>query len=94
MCCPIVALFMGLPRVALFFMWVFTDRLSIAFENFWLPLLGFCFLPFTTIFWAIAYAPISEVTGVGWLFVAFGFVLDVASYVGGGRYRRYDQSVA
>ena len=88
MCCPVAFLLLGLPRVGLFFMWLFTERLSIAFETFWVPLLGFLFLPFTTIFWSLAFAPIGGVTGIGWLFVIFGFLLDIASYAGGGQARR------
>lgn len=83
MCCPVALLFMGLPRVSLFLLWLFTDRMRIAFDSFWLPLLGFVFLPFTTVFWALAYAPVGGVQGIGWFFVAFGFILDIASYTGG-----------
>ena len=51
-----------------------------------LPLLGLIFLPYTTFFYVLAYAPIVGVGGIGWLFVIFGFFLDLSSYFGGGRY--------
>ena len=45
------------PRLAIFLVWVFTDRMGIAFERFWMGLLGFLFLPWTTLAWALAYQP-------------------------------------
>ena len=48
-----------------------------------LPLLGLIFLPYTTFFYVLAYAPIVGVGGIGWLFVIFGFFLDLSSYFGG-----------
>ena len=60
--------------------WIFTNRVDIAFKgDFWLPFLGLLFLPYTTFFYVLAYAPVREVTGIGWFFVAFGFLLDLAS---------------
>ena len=37
-----------------------------------LPLAGLIFLPYTTFFYVIAYAPIVGVSAFGWIFVAFG----------------------
>ena len=67
MCC-VVAL-MGLigPRVAFLFAWFFTDEVDQAFTQFWMKLLGLIFLPWTALFWAIAWAPVQEVSGFGWL---------------------------
>ena len=58
MCGCIVALAAFIsPRLAVFFLWLFTDRMSIAFDSFWWGFLGFIFLPWTTLAWAVAYAP-------------------------------------
>ena len=66
MCGCIVALAAFIsPRLAIFFIWLFTDRMSIAFDSFWWGLLGFILLPWTTLAWAIAYAPARGVTGFG-----------------------------
>lgn len=73
------------PRLALFLMWIFTDRLSIALDSFWVGLAGFLVLPWTTFAWAVAYQPIHGVTGFGVLLVAFGFVVDISSWLGTGR---------
>jgi hypothetical protein len=86
--CLVVLLGAAFPRIAVVLTWIFTDRVDIAFKNNWaLPLLGIIFLPYTTFFYVLAYAPIAGVHGIGWFFVAFGFLLDLSSYFGGGRYR-------
>ncbi|MFV0315914.1 MAG: hypothetical protein ACK5O2_02995 [Microthrixaceae bacterium] len=73
------------PRLGLFLMWIFTDRLEVAFTSFWLGLAGFLVLPWTTLAWAIAYSPFTQVSGFGLLLVAFGFMADVMSWFGAGR---------
>ena len=89
MCGCIVALAAFIsPRLGIFFIWLFTDRMSIAFDSFWWGLLGFIFLPWTTLAWAVAYAPIKGVTGFGWFIVIFAFVVDVMTHVGSAQARR------
>ncbi len=90
--CFVVLLGSAFPRLALVITWIFTSRVDIAFKgDFWLPLLGLIFLPYTTFFYVLAYAPIREVSGFGWLLVAMGFLLDIAGWLGSGREgtRRY-----
>ena len=86
--CGCFALLLGsaFPRIALVLTWIFTSRVDIAFQGDWLlPLAGLVFLPYTTLFYVIAYAPIAGVSAFGWLFVVFGFLLDLANWFGGGR---------
>jgi hypothetical protein len=84
--CLLVLLGSAFPRIALFLTWIFTSRVDIAFDGgFLLPLAGLVFMPYTTLFYVIAYAPIDGVSTFGWIFVAFGIVLDLASLAGGGR---------
>ena len=73
------------PRVALFLTWILTSRVDLAFDGFLLPLAGFIFLPYTTLFYVIAYAPNGGVSTFGWIFVAFGVLLDVGNWLGSGR---------
>ena len=77
----------------MFLLWIFTDRLTIAFSSFWIGFLGFLLLPFTTVFYAFAYAPVRGVTGIGWAFVVLGVVLDISSY-GSGRYSQQQRTAA
>jgi len=76
------------PRLAIFLIWLFGDRMDVAFNSFWIGFLGFLFLPWTTLAWAVAYAPIQGVTGFGWFIVILGFVFDLSSYSGGFQARR------
>lgn len=82
----------GAPRLALVLMWLFTDRLTVAFSSFWFGVVGFVLLPFTTTFYVLAYS-VAEggVTGFGWVFVVFGLLLDLGSY-GGGRYSQQNST--
>ena len=75
-------------RVALFFVWLFTDRLTIAFRSGWEGLIGFVFLPYATLFYALVYAPGKGVDAFGWFVVALGVLLDVSSHMFGHRARR------
>jgi hypothetical protein len=84
--CLLVLLGSAFPRVALFLTWIFTNRVDLAFDGFLLPLAGFIFLPYTTLFYVIAYAPNAGVSAFGWIFVAFGVLLDLGNWLGGGRF--------
>ena len=83
--CFVVLLASAFPRLALSVTWIFTDRVDIAFDGWVLPLAGLIFLPYTTFFYVLAFAPIAGVTGFGWFLVVLGFLLDVSSYAGSGR---------
>jgi hypothetical protein len=89
MCGCIVFLAAALsPRLAIFLLWLFdNDRMSAAFNSFWVPLIGFFFLPWTTLAWAVAYAPVGGVTGFGWFIVILGFVADITTFTSGARAR-------
>jgi hypothetical protein len=74
-------------RLALFLVWLFTDRLTIAFRSGWEGILGFIFIPYATLFYALVYAPGKGVDGFGWVIVALGLLLDLSSSVFGSRAR-------
>jgi len=73
------------PRLALFFLWVFTDRLTVAFRSGWEGFIGFLLLPYTTLFYALVYAPGKGLDAFGWIIVALGVLLDVGAVLFGGR---------
>lgn len=86
----LIALFA--PRLALFLVWVLTPLVSRAFGTFIVPLLGFLFLPFTTLAYSLVYIPSTGTpTGLGWLLVVVAFILDISAY-GGTAYRSRGQS--
>ncbi len=83
------------PRLAIFLLWLFTDRMSTAFNSFWVAALGFVFLPWTTLAWAVCYAGAAVpgghavgVSGFGWFLVIFAFFVDLVSYATGARGNR------
>ncbi len=78
------------PRLALFFTWLFTDRLSVAFSTWVWPVLGFFLLPWTTLVWTFAYAPVRGVTGVGWVLVVIAVLADLG-LIGSARRRQRDR---
>jgi hypothetical protein len=75
-------------RLALFLLWIFTDRLSIAFRSGWEGILGFLLLPYATLFYALVYQPHKGVDGFGWVIVALGILLDLSSHMFGSRAAR------
>jgi hypothetical protein len=90
MCGCIVFLAAALsPRFAIFLLWLFDNpRMDRAFDSGWIALIGFFFLPWTTLAWAVAYAPVQGVTGFGWFVVIVAFIADITTYTSGHRARR------
>ena len=68
------------PRLVLLFVWIFSDRISTVFEGFLIPLLGFLFLPFTTLAYLLVWNVQSGVSGAAWLLVAGGLLFDIGTY--------------
>jgi hypothetical protein len=88
MCCVLVLLAFVGPRIVLFLLWLFTNYLSRAFDGFLLPLIGFLFLPWTTIAFAIAQNELGGASGIGILVIALGFLADIGVLGGGAQGRR------
>ncbi len=82
--CLIGLLALITPRLVLFLVWVFTPYVSRAFNSFIWPLLGFIFLPFTTLVYVLVWTPGVGVTGLAWLWVALAFLLDLTWQSGSG----------
>ena len=76
------------PRLVIFLLWVFSDRLTIAFRSGWEGVLGFILLPYATLFYALVYAPGKGVDTFGWFIVALGVLLDLSTLTNGARVRR------
>jgi hypothetical protein len=83
------------PRLALFLVWLFTDKIPAAFDGNWLfPILGFFLLPWTTLAWAVAWASTGGIQGFGWVLVVFGFLADISTHAGAAQSRRMQASGA
>ena len=88
MCCILSLLIFIGPRVAAL-AWYFIDtaRWNAAFSNILWPCLGFLFVPWTTMAW-VWMSP-GGVTGLEWVIVGLGFLLDIGAFGGGGYSRRH-----
>ena len=86
--CFIVLFALISPRLAIIFVWLFSNILERAYDTFWLPLLGFFFLPWTTLAYALCWESGNRVEGFDWFIVGLAFLVDVASLAGGRRARR------
>ena len=82
--CLIVILALFSARLALVVMWLFTNRLSDAFDSTLGPLFGFFFLPWTTFMYALLWGSHHTVNGFEWFLVAFAFLVDISSWVSSG----------
>jgi hypothetical protein len=75
-------------RLALFFIAIFSNLLSRAFDSTLVPLLGFFLLPWTTLAYAVMWDSANRVYGFEWFIVVLAFMIDLGSYFGGDRARR------
>ncbi len=77
------------PRLAIFFIWLFSDLLDRAYDDWIVPLLGFFLLPWTTLAYAIIWTSGPDgVEGFEWFIVVLAFLADVSSYAASDRQRR------
>jgi hypothetical protein len=74
------------PRVILVLVWLLGNGwLQASFQTTLVPLLGFLFLPLTTLAWALAWhMGDGNVSGVGLVVLLVAFLLDLGA-LGGGR---------
>jgi len=91
--CLVGCLAIAFPRLALALVWLFgpAGYLSRPFPGLLWLILGFLFLPTTTIAFAFAtntLDPVGDLSSFGWLLVAIGLLLDVGLIGGGGRASR------
>jgi hypothetical protein len=85
--CLVVLAALISARLALIIVWISSDLLSRAFDSWFVPLLGFFLLPWTTLAYAIMWDSSRKVSGFEWFIVILAFVIDLSSYAGGDRMR-------
>ncbi|MGF1465971.1 MAG: hypothetical protein ACFCGT_07540 [Sandaracinaceae bacterium] len=78
------------PRIALVLVWLFgpPGYLSAPFPHVAWPILGFLFLPTTTlayVYGMMSLAPQGAMSELGWVLVIVGVVIDLGLHGGGGR---------
>jgi hypothetical protein len=82
--CLLILAVLAIPRVVMVVLWLFGDYLSTAYGTWVWPLLGFFFLPTTTLAYAVAQNRYGGVEGVGLVLVILGVLVDLGA-IGGGR---------
>jgi len=85
--CILVILAAAFPRVILVLMFLFSTYLQRAYDGLLVPLLGFLFLPLTTIAYAVLTNSHMPKEGVNLLILLVAVIVDVGG-LGSGEYHR------
>ena len=85
--CLVFILVLAFPRVALLALFLLSNYLERAYHGLLLPLLGFIFLPLTTLAYAWMTNSHQALEGVNLIILLVAVVIDVGG-IGGGEYHR------
>jgi hypothetical protein len=85
--CLFVILLVAFPRIALLLLFFLSDYLQHAYHGLIVPLLGFIFLPLTTLVYAWMVNTHQALAGVNLLILVGAVVVDLGG-LGGGEYHR------
>jgi hypothetical protein len=85
--CLLLILFLAFPRIALVLLFFFSHYLERAYHGFIVPLLGFIFLPLTTLAYAWMVNTGQRTEGVNLPILIVAVVIDLGG-LGGGEYQR------
>lgn len=85
--CLLAIVVLGFPRVVLALMFLFSSYLGRAYHGLLVPLVGFFFLPITTIVYAWLVNTNTPLSGVYLLVLIVAVLVDAGS-IGGGHYSR------
>jgi hypothetical protein len=85
--CLIVIFFAAFPRIALVLVFLLSTYLERAYHGLLIPLLGFFFLPLTTLVYAWLVNTSQPLAGTSLIILLLAVVVDVGG-LGGGEYHR------
>jgi hypothetical protein len=85
--CLLLIIFLAFPRIALVLLFLFSNYLQRAYHGLILPIIGFLFLPLTTLAYAWMVNTGQPTTGINLLILIVAVVIDLGG-LGGGAYRR------
>lgn len=86
--CLLALVVLAFPRIVLVLMWLFSTILDRAYHGLIIPLIGFIFLPITTIVYAWMVTSGLPIAGFNLIILIIAVLLDVGSHSGGARYYR------
>lgn len=88
--CCLVVLILAFPRAALVALFFFTTYLQRAYHGLLIPLLGFLFLPLTTLVYAWLHNNNQPIAGINAIFLVIAVVIDAGGLGGGWHHRNRD----
>src|SRR6202046_2808913 len=86
--CLLLVVFLAFPRIALALLFLFSNYLERAYHGLILPLLGFLFLPLTTLVYAWMANTRQPIAGINLLILIVTVVIDLGGLSGGEYHRR------
>lgn len=86
-CCLLVLIVFAFPRAVLILMFLLSNYLQRAYHGLLIPILGFIFLPITTIVYAWMVNNHMDIAGVNLLILLISVIIDISG-LGGGEYHR------
>ena len=86
--CLVLIIFLAFPRIALALLFIFTNYLERAYHGLLLPVLGFLFLPLTTLAYAWMTNTHQPISGINLIILIVAVVIDLGGLSGGEYHRR------
>jgi hypothetical protein len=86
--CLLLIAVLAFPRIAIVLMWLFTNYLERAYHGLLLPILGFIFLPLTTVVYAWLVNSRMPIEGLNLVFLIVAVVIDLGGIRGGYKRQR------
>ena len=86
--CVVLIVLLAFPRIALVLLFLFSNYLQRAYHGLILPLLGFLFLPLTTLVYAWMANTRQPMAGINLLILIVAVVIDLGGLSGGEYHRR------
>jgi hypothetical protein len=86
--CLVLIVFLAFPRIALVWLFFTSNYLQRAYDGLLLPLLGFLFLPLTTLAYAWMTNTRQPVAGINLLILIIAVAIDLGGLSGGEYHRR------
>jgi hypothetical protein len=86
--CLLVLVVLLFPRVVLILMFLFSNYLQRAYHDLILPILGFIFLPLTTLVYAWLVNTHSALAGINLIILVIAIIVDIGGLGGGEWHRR------
>lgn len=82
-CCLFALILAGAPRLGFLWLWLTrSQQITDALGAFWIALLGFLFMPWTTLAYVLVWP--GGIAWFDWLILAVALMFDLGSHGGGG----------